>query len=128
MYKGEKISLRTFRNNHSFAFIEDEETILRLTKDLLDMPFCKVYHPSWNESGFTAASYPDDLYRKDGLIPEKCSTSIAELSYAESLVLLRADLDIPKRREQMETEGFIDVLLKEYVALYVGYLKSDGSM
>ena len=127
MYQEQKISLKTFRNNHSFAFIEEMGTILRITKDLLDMPFCKAYHSAWFSPGFTPATYPDELYREDGLIPEECSAGLESLSYAESLVLLKADLNLPGRRKQLETEGFIDCLLKLYVGLYVGYLKKDSN-
>lgn len=125
MYKGQKLSLNTFQSNHSFAFIEDAETILRLTKDLLDMPFCNVYHPVWIQPDFSPATYPDEIYREDGLLPEECSASTDILSYAESLVLLRADLDIPKRRNQLEEDGLTDTLLKVYVSMYMGYLKND---
>lgn len=125
MYKGQKLSLKTFKSNHSFEFIEDEETILRLTKALLDMPFCKAYHSVWIQPDFTPGTYPDEIYREDGLLPEECSACIDTLSYAESLTLLRADLELPERRKQLETDGLIDTLLKVYVSLYVGYLKND---
>ena len=65
------------------------------------------------------------IYREDGLLPEECNSCIDTLSYAESLTLLRADLELPERRKQLETDGLIDTLLKVYVSLYVGYLKND---
>lgn len=99
------------------------ETILRITKALLDMPFCKAYHPVWYERDFMPSTYPDEIYREDRLLPEECR-STSELTYAESLVLLRADLDLPKRRDELHSSS-IDTLLKVYVSLYVGYVKED---
>ena len=103
------------------------ETILRLTKGRLDMPFCEAYHPIWNKPDFFPATYTDEIYREDGLLPEECSGSTDTLTYAESLVLLRADLDLPKRRRQLENGCFIDTLLKVYVSLYLGYLQENCS-
>lgn len=127
MYKGQKLSLKTFQSNHSFTFIEDMETILRLTKELLDMPLCKVYHPVWTEPNFSPTIYLGEIYCEDGVLPAECSGRLDTLSYAEALALLRADLDLPERRKKLETEGFIDALLRMYVYLYVGYLKKGNS-
>ena len=91
MYKGQKLSLKTFQSNHSFTFIEDMETILRLTKELLDMPLCKVYHPVWTEPDFSPTIYLGEIYCEDGVLPAECSGRLDTLSYAEALALLRAD-------------------------------------
>lgn len=42
-----RLSLKMFQQNHSFTFIEDKETILALTNELLDSPFGWRLPPSW---------------------------------------------------------------------------------
>ena len=83
-----RLSLKMFQQNHSFTFIEDKETILALTNELLDSPFGCVYHPSWYMPDFSPDKYLDTSYREDQVLDQRhISLDKSSITYAEELTL-----------------------------------------
>ena len=125
MYKNRKIRIKSFQENHSFSFIEDPETILELTNEVLDSPFSSVYCQSYFTPCKTGSPYlekfTDYQYRSAKVLEEKHMPLMEKpITYAEELALLGRYL--ARKNEELEKGEYIDKLLKLHTELYLGYL------
>lgn len=131
MYKEKGMSIKAFKQSRGFSFIEDKDTILKLTQEMLSLPFGRVYHPSLNfytdDAGCRkrAPSYAlliDDWYREDALLDEDDPKLTNKTDFADALVMLSEDLKLSHRQQQLKANDYPDRLLQMYVRLYAGYL------
>ena len=131
-----RLSLKMFQQNHSFTFIEDKETILALTNELLDSPFGYVYHPSWYMPDFSPDKYLDTSYREDQVLDQRhIPLDKSSITYAEELTLFGrywqdrnrhltkyAKYSAMRRKGiQVDAEECPDEVMKLHLKLYVGY-------
>ncbi|HIX62866.1 MAG TPA: hypothetical protein H9852_00400 [Candidatus Mediterraneibacter colneyensis] len=123
MYNTEKLSLKAFQDNKSFGSIEDSETILHLTEQMLKMPFGKVFHPKIRSVGVDPCAELDMWYHDDGLLTARCSPLDEAADFGDMLALLQKYMDLTGKKV---VKSYTDIVLMVYCSFYRGFIP-DGS-